>query len=125
MKKGDLIKFRKFEYHRYKIYRVKHIGERQITLIPALNYVNMGMIEVPTNIAHCKVLFDALTEAEIQEFEKKEFEHACYQSCVDIEKLIEGLKRLNKETDTHRINGEINSFLISLNQRFARINGGK
>jgi len=123
MKKGDLVKYRKYPYYSYHIYRIKEVTEKTITLVPGLNYTLFKMIEIPYKIKQIPELFCPLTNEEIQEFEKREFEHACYQACTEIDLLEEKLESLNSQTDSHRINGEISITLNKINTIFNRIGG--
>ena len=121
MRKGDLVKYRKYPYHTYKIYRIKEATNTHITLIPALGYTNNGMKEVPVGIMKIPELFSFLTMEEEKEFKELEFKNAWYKACVELDRLEEKLEKLNKETDSHRIHGEISICLNKIHKQFDRI----
>lgn len=123
MRKGDLVKYRKYPYYSYHIYRIKEVTETTITLVPGLNYTSYRMIEIPYKIKKIPELFCPLSEDEIKEFERREFEHACYQACTELDFLENKLVSLDKYTDSHRIKGEISILLIKINKLFDRIGG--
>lgn len=123
IKKGALVKYRKYPYLSYKVYRIKEMDTSHIILVPAINYISHRTLELPTKLLEIPELFSFLSEEECRQFETKEFEHACYQACVDVDKLIEKLESLDKYSESHRINGEINSTIIGIKQKFQRIGG--
>lgn len=123
MKKGDLVKYRKYPYYSYKIYRIKEVTEKTITLVPGLNYTSFRMIDIPYNIKKIPELFCLLTEEERKEFERKEFQHACYQACTELDLLEDKLVALDKYTDSHRVKGEISITLNKINKIFDMIGG--
>lgn len=123
IKKGALVKYRKYPYLSYKIYRIKESDASHIIIVPALNYINHGTLELPIKLLEIPKLFSFLSEEECRQFEIKEFEHACYQACVDVDKLVEKLESLDKYSDSHRIKGEISSVIIGIKQKFQRIGG--
>lgn len=121
LKKGDLVKYRKYIYHTYRIYRIRAMDEHWIVLVPALNYINTGQIKLPIKYTQIPDHFSLLTDEERQEFLIKEFENGCYRACVDINRLNNKLEELSDKSDSHRIKGEISITLNKINTIFNMI----